>query len=185
MRTPSGKTRTASVLAAYVAALCDHSDVLAPGERGTLPIMSASLWQATKALQYLDGIFTHVPALKALVTGQTADTLSLSNGIDVECRPASFRTIRGGTAVAVIADEVAFWRSEETSRNPDKEILDAARPALATTGGPLIIISSPYSQRGELWNAFRRDYGTRRRPANRRRESAVAHDEPNAAAARR
>ena len=154
-----GKTRMATALGAYVAALCNHSDVLAPGERGTLPIMSASMWQATKALQYLDGIFSHVPALKSLVTGQTADTLSLSNGIDIECRPASFRTIRGGTAVALIADEVAFWRSEEVSRNPDKEILDAARPALATTGGPLIIISSPYAQRGELWNAYKRDYG--------------------------
>ena len=154
-----GKTRMATALGAYVAALCNHSDILAPGERGTLPIMSASMWQATKALQYLDGIFQRVPALKQLVVGQTADTLSLSNGIDIECRPASFRTIRGSTAVAVIADEVAYWRSEETSRNPDREILDAARPALATTGGPLIIISSPYAQRGELWNAFKRDYG--------------------------
>jgi hypothetical protein len=83
----SGKTRAASILAAYVAALCDHTDVLAPGERATLPIMSASMWQASKAMQYLDGIFSSVPALKALVTGQTSDTLSLSNGVDIECRP--------------------------------------------------------------------------------------------------
>jgi len=148
-----------AVLAAYIAALCDHFDVLAPGERATLPILSASLWQAGKALQYLDGVFSTVPALKALVVGQTADTISLSNGVDIECRPASFRTIRGVTAVGVIADEVAFWRADETSRNPDREILDAVRPALATTGGPLIVISSPYAQRGELWNTFRRDYG--------------------------
>ena len=155
----SGKTRAAAVLAAYIAALCDHSDVLAPGERATLPILSASLWQAGKALQYLDGVFSTVPALNALVIAKTADTISLSNGVDVECRPASFRTIRGVTAVGVIADELAFWRSDETSRNPDREILDAVRPALATTGGPLIVISSPYAQRGELWTTFRRDYG--------------------------
>ena len=62
------------------------------------------------------------------------------------------------TVVAIVADEVAFWRSEY-SLNPDKEILDAARPSLATTGGPLIAISSPYGKRGELWNAFRRDFG--------------------------
>ena len=170
----SGKTRCAAVLAAYIAALCDHSAVLAPGERGTLPIMSASMWQAAKALQYLDGVFSHVPALKTLVIGQTTDTLSLSNGVDIECRPASFRTIRGGTAIAVIADEVAYWRSEETSRNPDKEILDAARPALATTGGPLIVISSPYAQRGEPVDVFRRDYGPERRPADRGRERAAS-----------
>jgi hypothetical protein len=59
--------------------LCHDERVrrLAPGERGTLPIMSASLWQANKALQYLSGIFSTVPALKTLVSGQTADTLSL------------------------------------------------------------------------------------------------------------
>ncbi len=156
----SGKTRAMAVLAAYIAALCDHSDVLAPGERATLPIMSASIWQAGKMLQYLDldGIFGHVPALKALVTGQTTDSISLSTRVDLECLAASFRTIRGGTAVAIIADEVAFWRNEATA-NPDVEILNSARPSLATTGGPLIAISSPYARRGELWNAFKRDFG--------------------------
>jgi len=159
-----GKTRAATLLAAYIAALCDHTDVLAPGERATLPIMSASMWQAAKALQYLDGIFSHVPALKQLVTGQTVDTISLSNGVDIECRPASFRTIRGATAIAVVCDELAFWRSEETSRNPDREILNAARPALATTGGPLVVISTAYDQRGELPATFRSAYGAKGDP---------------------
>jgi hypothetical protein len=155
----SGKTRAAAVLASYIAALCDHTEALAPGERGTLPIMAASIWQAARAFGYLDGIFSTVPTLRELVVGQTADTLSLSTGVDIECRPASFRTIRGATAIGAIADEVAFWRSDELSRNPDKLILDAVRPALATTGGPLIVISSPYAQKGELWGAYTRDFG--------------------------
>ena len=153
-----GKTRAVAVLAAYIAALCDHADKLAPGERAVLPILSASVWQAQKAFGFLAGIFDAVPALSAMVIGRTAETIALSNGVDIECRPASYRTIRGVTAVAIVADEVAFWRSEN-SLNPDKEILDAARPSLATTGGPLIVISSPYGKRGELWNAFRRDFG--------------------------
>jgi hypothetical protein len=154
-----GKTRAAGVLAAYVAALCDHSDKLAPGERAVLPIMSASVWQSGKAFQFLSGTFAAVPALKRLVAGETADTIALLNGVDIECRPASFRTIRGVTAVAIVADEIAYWRNDETSRNPDKEILDAARPALATTGGMLFAISSPYAKRGELWSTFKRDFG--------------------------
>ncbi|MDE3176813.1 MAG: hypothetical protein KGM15_11990 [Pseudomonadota bacterium] len=154
-----GKTRAAAVLAAYLAALVDHSDKLAPGERGVLPIMSASTWQAQRAFGFLSGIFAEVPTLAALVENETADTLSLSNGVDVECRPASFRTVRGSTFIAAIADEVAFWRSDETSRNPDTAILAATRPAPATTGGPLIVISSPYAQSGELWSTFKRDYG--------------------------
>jgi hypothetical protein len=153
-----GGTRAAGILASYFGALCNHSSVLAPGERATLPIMSASIIQAGKAMQYIDGIFTHVPALKALVIGQTVDSISLSNGVDIECAAASFRTIRGGTAVAIIADELAFWRNENSS-NPDTEILNAARPMLATTNGPLIAITTPYSRRGESWNIFKRDYG--------------------------
>ena len=147
-----------AVLAAYIAALVDFSDVLAPGERASLPIMSASTWQASKAKQYLSGIFAEVPALKRLVENETADTISLSTLVDIEVRPASFRTARSGTCRAVLADEVAFWRSEN-SANPDKEILDAVRPSLATTGGILACISSPYARRGELYNAWKRDYG--------------------------
>src|SRR5271165_4751532 len=147
-----------AVLAAYIAALCDHSDLLAPGERAVLPIMSASVAQAGKALQYLNGIFDSVPTLGAMVEGRTSDSIALSARVDIQCAAASFRTIRGGTAIAILGDEVAFWRNESTA-NPDTEILGAARPMLATTGGPLICISSPYARRGELWSAYRRDYG--------------------------
>ena len=73
--------------------------------------------------------------------------------------PARYRSIRGITAIAVLADEIAYWFSEEDSRNPDTEILGAVRPALATTGGPLIAISSPHARRGELWEAYRRHFG--------------------------
>jgi hypothetical protein len=33
------------------------------------------------------------------------------------------------------------------------------RPGLATTGGPLIIASSPYARRGVLWDEFKRHFG--------------------------
>jgi hypothetical protein len=153
-----GKTRAIAILGAYLAALVDYDDVLAPGERATLPIISASLWQAQKCFQYLDGIFSGVPVFKKLVTNETSDTISLSTRVDIECRPASFRTIRGGTAAAIIGDEVAFWRSDSTA-NPDKEILNGARPSLATTGGMLAVISSPYARSGEVYQTYRRDYG--------------------------
>jgi hypothetical protein len=153
-----GKSRAVAVLGAYVASLVDVRHVLAPGERASLPIMSASLWQAGKINQYLDGIFSTVPALRKLVTGQTSDTISLSTRVDIECRPASFRTIRGGTMAAVIGDEVAFWRNEH-SANPDTEILNAARPGVATTGGIVCCISSPYARTGECYEVFRRHFG--------------------------
>ena len=58
------------------------------------------------------------------------------------------------------ADEVAFWRSDETSLNPDVEILRALRPGMVSIpGAVLLMASSPYSQRGELYNTYRRHFG--------------------------
>jgi hypothetical protein len=153
-----GKTRSMSVLAAYLACCVDHRDVLAPGERGVLPIMAASTAQAAQAFSFLSGIFSSAPNLRSLVLRETADTIELSSGVTIVIRPASYRTIRGVSCVWAIADEIAFWRSDD-SANPDKEILRALRPALATTGGPLICISSPHAKRGELYSTFKRHFG--------------------------
>jgi hypothetical protein len=76
----------------------------------------------------------------------------------IEVTTASFRSVRGYTVIACIADEVAFWRSEESS-NPDLEILHAVRPSMATTKGLLLCISSPYARRGALWSAYKDHYG--------------------------
>ena len=98
--------------------------------------------------------------LAKLVKAKTADTLSLTNGIDITVRAASFRGLRGVTAVAVIADECCFWYDESSgSANPDSAILDAVRPSLATTGGPLIVISSPYARKGAVFEAWQRHFG--------------------------
>jgi hypothetical protein len=96
-----GKTRSMAVLAAYIAACVDHHGVLGPGERGVVPILAASTQQAVQAYNFTAGVFANAPKLKGLVETATADTLRLRNGIDIQIRPASFRTIRGVTAVAV------------------------------------------------------------------------------------
>jgi phage terminase large subunit-like protein len=103
-----GKTRAMAILAAYLAACVDHRDTLAPGERGVIPLLAASVQQAASAFAFIEGIFAVAPHLKDLVAGATSDTLSLTTGIDIQVRPASFRTIRGIAAVGAIADEIAF-----------------------------------------------------------------------------
>ena len=158
-----GKTRSMAVLAAYIAGCVDHRETLAPGERGALPILAASTMQASQAFNFVSGIFATAPNLKDLPENETADTISLASGVDITIRPASFRTIRGITAVAAIADEIAFWRSDDAA-NPDTEILRALRPALATTGGLFAAISSPHSKKGELYSTFRRHFGPEGHP---------------------
>lgn len=154
-----GKTRAAGTLAAYVGALCDHADYLAPGERGVLPILAATASQAKRAFDHAKGILEHSPVLAQEIDGEpTADTIRLRTGVDIEVKPANFRTIRSITAVAAVCDEVAFWMIDG-SANPDSEILNALRPALATTGGPLWVISSPHAKRGEVYDTHAKHYG--------------------------
>jgi len=148
-----------AALAAYIAGLCDHSGVLAPGERGVLLLIAPDQRQANILLNYIKAAFEQSPLLKQLVANTTADALELTNGISIEVRSASFRRLRGPTYICVIADEAAFWFNTESSANPDHEIIDAVRPGLATTGGPLIIVSSPYARRGVLWETYKDHFG--------------------------
>ena len=77
----------------------------------------------------------------------------------IEVATCSHRTTRGYSFAAVIADECAFWR-DESSANPDAEVIAAIRPGLATLPGSLLIgISSPYSRRGVLWRAYHDHFG--------------------------
>jgi hypothetical protein len=154
-----GKSRAMATLATYIAGLCDHSDALVPGERGVLLCVALDQRVAKIILDYAEACFERSPILKQLIAGRTADALELTNGITLEVRPASFRKLRGPTYVAVIADELAFWYVDAAYANPDVEILNAVEPGLATTGGPLILASSPHARRGVLWEVFKRHYG--------------------------
>src|SRR5262245_4383100 len=154
-----GKSRSMATLATYIAALCDHSDALVPGEHGVLLCVALDQRVAKIILDYAEACFERSPILKQLIVNRTADALELSNGISLEVRPASFRKLRGPTYVAVLADELAFWYVDAAYANPDVEILNAVEPGLATTGGPLILASSPHARRGGLWEVFKRHYG--------------------------
>jgi hypothetical protein len=152
-----GKSRAMATLAAYIAALCRHN--LVHGERGILLCVAPDQRQAAIVLEYAAAAFEQSPILSQLVVNRTQDALELENGITIEVRSASFRRLRGPTYIAVIADEAAFWYSDEYSANTDSAILNAVRPGLATTSGPLIIASSPYAKRGQLWEIHRKHFG--------------------------
>jgi hypothetical protein len=152
-----GKSKAMATLAAYLAGLCEHP--LVHGERGVLLCIAPDQRQATIVLDYAEACFTESPILQQLVAGRSFDTLTLTNGISIEVRAASFRRLRGPTYIAVVADEAAFWHSDDAAANADSEILTAVRPGLATTGGPLLIASSPYAKTGEVWETYRKHYG--------------------------
>ena len=154
-----GKSRAISVLSTYIAGLCKHPN-LVPGEKGTLLIFAPDQTQADIVLDHIEANFQQSPILRQLIEQRTARELKLTNRIDISVRAASYRNLRGISCIAAIADECGFFYNAETgSSNPDTEIINAVRPSLATTGGPLFMISSPYARRGELWNAYNKHFG--------------------------
>jgi hypothetical protein len=152
-----GKSRAMATLAVFIAGLCKH--LLVRGERGVLLCIAPDQRQAAIVLDYATAAFEQSPILSQLIANRTADTLTLTSGVNIEVRAASFRRLRGPTYIAVIADEAAYWFADEFSANGDKEILNAVRPGLATTGGLLIVVSSPYAKVGVVWDMHRRYYG--------------------------
>src|ERR1019366_6457021 len=123
-RLTTGNTLAASsrwekprVLTTYIACCVDHRSILAPGERGILPCLAATKSQASNAFNFIRGAIDDSPALRRLIVGYTADTLSLATNVDVVVRTAAFRSIRGATFIAVICDEIAFFRTEDNSVN--------------------------------------------------------------------
>lgn len=153
-----GKSNMAALLAVFEACFNDHRPKLAPGEVATVMVLAADRKQARSVFRYISGLMNANPMLGRLIVKESAETLELANRAVIEVGTASFRATRGYTFAAIIADEIAFWRSED-SANPDYEILNAVRPGLATLNGPLIALSSPYSRRGALWEAYRKHYG--------------------------
>jgi hypothetical protein len=152
-----GKSRAMALLACYIAGLCKHD--LVAGENGVLLCIAPDSRQSSIVLGYAEATLHHSPILRQLIAGRSGDTLTLTNNISIEVRASSFRRLRGPTYIAVICDEAAFYYSDEFSANADSEILNAVRPGLATTGGPLIIASSPYAKRGVLFETHKRHYG--------------------------
>jgi hypothetical protein len=89
-----------------------------------------------------------------LINRKQGESIELINRTVIEVQTASFRAVRGYTPACVIADEIAFRHSDE-SVNPEREIINALRPAMATLGGKLIALSLPYAKRGALWDTYR------------------------------
>jgi len=151
-----GKSRMAAALAVFLALFTRHT--LAQGERGMVLVLAASVEQAKVVFSYAKAFIMSSPVLAKEIEEATRDEIRLKNGVIIGIHAASFRTVRGRTLLAVIFDEVAFWR-DETSAMPDVETYRAVLPSLATTDGMLIGISTPYRKIGLLYQKHRDYFG--------------------------
>ena len=156
-----GKSRIAAAVAVFLAILFGvlrKGAGLGPGELGVVMMLASDRRQARVLFRYACGLIDASPMLAAEVGDRTMDSIRIGRVV-IETHTATFRAVRGYTLVGAVCDEAAFWR-DESSSNPDEEILGAMRPGMATVPDALLlVISSPYARRGAVWNAFRAHYG--------------------------
>jgi hypothetical protein len=152
----SGKSRIAALIAVYLALFGNYK--LARGERGMVLVLAASQEQAKTVFGYAKAFLTDSAVLRQEIHSITRFEITLRSGITIGIHSNSFRTVRGRTLIGCIFDEVAFWR-DEASAMPDIETYRATLPALATTDGMLIGISTPYRKIGLLHQKTRDHFG--------------------------
>lgn len=153
-----GKSRNSAVAALFLAIRRDYRKILAPGEKGVIPVIAADRKQARQVMNYLKGMIA-LDAFEPYVVRELTASVEFTTGVTIEIATASYRTTRGYTVVGLIADEIAFWRSEDSSE-PDAEVLNALRPGMATVPDALLLaLSSPYARKGELHRVATETYG--------------------------
>ncbi|QDT52247.1 hypothetical protein Pan44_02560 [Caulifigura coniformis] len=155
----SGKSRVAAVTAAYQAVLSGREKRLSKGEQGLVVVCSVSKRQGSIIKGYTRSIFK-TPLLAQEVVEETREGFTLRNGVRIEILAGDFRTVRGFTLLAAIVDEAAFFGTDEESKvKSDTELIRAIKPALATTGGPLLLTTSPYARKGFCWETHKKHWG--------------------------
>jgi hypothetical protein len=154
-----GKSRMAAAISCYLALFTSYK--LAAGERGMVLTLAQTTEQALVVHRYIVGFLRGSPVLSREIDTITKDEVRLKNGIVIAVHPSSFRSVRGRTLCAVVFDEIAFWMHESGSSMmmPDSETYSAVLPALSTTGGMLVGISSPYRRTGLLHSKFKKHFG--------------------------
>lgn len=152
----SGKSRIAATIAAYEA-------IRTQAEQDKTLLYALLIAQDIRGAQrtlfdYVKGSMKSSEMLRSEVRDELRESMTLQNGVVLACYPCSPAAVRGIRARVAITDELAFFRSSEMMA-VDTEMVRALRPCLASTGGKLVMISSPYGQFGALWNLHRRHFG--------------------------
>jgi hypothetical protein len=154
-----GKSFMMAIVAVYLATFKSYDAHLAPGERATIMVIAADRKQARVIMRYVRGIL-ELPVFSKLKSREAAEAFDLSNRVTIEVATASAKTTRGYAIPVALCDEIAFWPTNEDNAVVDSDILDALRPAMGQFPDALMICaSSPYAQRGALYEAYKRYYG--------------------------
>ena len=155
----AGKDAIISLDATHAAISFDPRGKVRPGEKVFIECIAVDRSQASVLFGYIRGYFSEIPTLKKMVVAVNADSIELSNKVVIEVRTNSYRAVRGRSILRAVLDEVAHFRSENSS-NPDFELHAALTPGLARVkNSMLVLISSTHKRTGLLFERYKTFYG--------------------------
>lgn len=140
---------------------------MAPGEVPYIGIVAHGLDGSSQNFGYMEGkarfledekgweILDHGNAQERAVTGKQ---IRYKSGVVVQCFPAKKAATRNKTMIGGLADELAWWETDEVKVNADYEICRALKQRMATIRKrwhpKFIKQSSPYLEHGVLYDDF-------------------------------
>jgi hypothetical protein len=157
------KSAVAALIAVWRAIFYDYSaktGILAPGERGKVPIIAATKKEAKQIRSYALSILKTSNLRCFLETEDPPEqSIPLTCGVDIEIVACNIRAGRSTSTVVGLLDEVAFF-ADDDGANPDKEIVRGVKAGMSRVPGSFIGgFSSPYAPRGILYERFQENYG--------------------------
>lgn len=178
---PTGRRGRKSAIGSLIAverSLQDYTGSVAPGQQAVIPILADKKGNAQTIMQFVTGIMKG-PILSGLIDGVPgAESLSLTTGVTIKVKPARITAGRSIAIPCAILDEAAFFPTDDSAQ-PDLEIVNGIKPAMATFPDPLLVVlSSPYAKRGILWQAWRDYYGQPGRILVWQAPTLAMHDTP-------
>jgi hypothetical protein len=132
----SGKSTTVALLSLHTASYCPGSLCL---------MLSPTLRQSGELFRKAKDLLAASGGVE--LDEETQLSLKMANGSRIVSLPGQEGTVRGYSAVALLA-------IDEAARVPDA-LYAAVRPMLAVSGGRLVALSTPFTKRGWWYEAWR------------------------------
>lgn len=153
----SGKSdQIASSIALYEG--CCRKHKFTTGQTGVVMVVaSEKKRQAKIVFKYIEGKLKKSPILRKMIVNITQEIITLNNGVELQVYPCNIGRVRGVSLICFIADEVAHWKVE--GKDVDVDVLDSVRPGLDFDYSKIVKISTPYMQRGEIYQDYKDFYG--------------------------
>ncbi len=109
-------------------------------------VIAAAERQALELMEKVRALYFGSPAVKLSGRGGTLGYMRFENGSRLVALPAKEATIRSYSGVSLLI-------IDEASRVPDS-VYAALRPMLATSGGDIVLATSPFGMRGFFWKEW-------------------------------